>query len=73
MELFSIQRVQRQLLFSKECNMTKITPLISIMNYYRDTNADVLKTTIDDLLILIPRNQVSKPSRLNERLKNLGS
>ena len=24
--------------------MTKITPLISIRNYYRDTNADVLKT-----------------------------
>jgi uncharacterized damage-inducible protein DinB len=24
--------------------MTKITPLVSIMNYYRDTNADVLKT-----------------------------
>lgn len=24
--------------------MTKITPLASIMNYYRDTNADVLKT-----------------------------
>lgn len=24
--------------------MTKITPLISIINYYRDTNADILKT-----------------------------
>jgi len=24
--------------------MTKITPLVSIMNYYRDANADVLKT-----------------------------
>ena len=26
--------------------MTKITPLVSIMNYYRDTNADVLKTVV---------------------------